>query len=351
MYRTLVLWLVLAATPVFGAEVSPPLNWYRGNTHTHTNNSDGNASADSVVRWYKEHGYQFVFITDHEFITDVSGLNAVFAAEERFVVLPGQEITQWGADPARSAAHINSLFTTEVIWPQGERKCRGGGCGATVDASVPLADTFRRNIAQVLANKGIPQINHPNYRWSVRPEDLIDIPEEGCLLEIWNGQRSINNLGGANGSDDTRPAAEGYWDYLLSRGKKVWGVAADDSHDFGESSDRTPSPPGQAWIVVRAPKLNASEIERALRQGNFYASTGVTLADVRRESDSLSITIAESPAPAPRFLTKFIGHGGTVLAEVPGLRPTYRLKGGESYVRAAVVDSNGARAWTQPLFR
>src|SRR6185503_13545279 len=67
------------------------LRWYRGNTHTHTINSDGNATPDVVVRWYREHGYDFVVLTDHEFINDVAALNGVFGAAERFLVMRGQE--------------------------------------------------------------------------------------------------------------------------------------------------------------------------------------------------------------------------------------------------------------------
>src|SRR5262249_36067028 len=162
------------------------------------------------------------------------------------LVLPGQEITQWGADPARSAAHVNNLFATQVIFPVGERSCMGSGCGATAAASVPLADTFKANIAAVRAQGGIPQINHPNYRWSVRPEDLYDVPN-GCLIEVWNGQGRINNLGGTDDKGNTRPAAEGYWDILLSRGKIIWGVGSDDSHDFGPNAEPHGAQPGQAW--------------------------------------------------------------------------------------------------------
>src|ERR1700733_70203 len=118
-------WLALGALAVTLNATSEELHWYRGNSHTHTLNSDGDSSPDTVVRWYREHGYQFLFITDHEYVTDPAPLNALFGASERFLVLPGQEITQWGADPMRSSAHINSLFTTKVIWPVGERKCFG----------------------------------------------------------------------------------------------------------------------------------------------------------------------------------------------------------------------------------
>ena len=47
--------------------------WYKGNTHTHTLNSDGDSTPDDVVRWYREHGYQFLVLTDHNFLTASTG--------------------------------------------------------------------------------------------------------------------------------------------------------------------------------------------------------------------------------------------------------------------------------------
>ncbi|MGQ0558720.1 MAG: CehA/McbA family metallohydrolase [Sphingosinicella sp.] len=332
------------------AASAQPLHWYRGNTHAHTINSDGNRSPDLVVRWYREHGYHFVFITDHEFATDVAPLNAMFGAAGRFLVLPGQEITQRSEDPARASAHLNSLFTTRVIWPVGTRRCVGGSCGALAPAAMPLAETFRTNIAAVRAQGGIAQVNHPNFLWSVRPEDLAGIPD-GTLLEIWNGHPLVNNLGGGDGAGDVRPAAEGYWDRLLSAGRIVWGVATDDSHDFGEPPDPEGALPGQAWIMVRAGELTPAAIRAALGRGNFYASTGVTLTDISVSDAELALTIAERRAGTHRYATRFTGQDGRLLAEVAGTTPRYRFTGSETYVRASVIDSNGRRAWTQPVFR
>ena len=330
----LCLWLTSAAS-------AQDLHWYKGNTHTHTINSDGDTAPDAVVRWYREHGYNFLFITDHEFITDVDPLNALFGAEGRFLALPGQEVTQWGADPAQRSAHINALFTTRVIWPVGERHCLGSSCGAHAVAPVTLADTFRTNIAAVRGQSGIAQVNHPNFLWSVRPQDLNDIPD-GTLLEIWNGLEGINNLGGGDGNGEVRPSAEGYWDYLLSRGKIVWGVGSDDSHSEGDR--------GHAWIMVHAPELTLAAIRAAIQHGNFYASNGVALSDVSATETEFSVTIVQGPSAA-RYATRFVGQDGRLLAEVAGLHPVYRFTGAESYVRAAITDSNGKRAWTQPVFR
>lgn len=325
------------------------LHWYRGNTHTHTLNSDGDSTPEQVVRWYRQHGYHFLFITDHEYVTDPGPLNALLGASERFLVLAGQEITQWGADLARSSAHINSLFTTKVIWPMGKRTCIGGACGATVDAAVELGETFKTNAHAVLAAHGIPQINHPNYRWSLKPEDLYDIPD-GCLFEVWNGQGHINNLGGTDDRGDARPSAEGFWDILLSRGKVIWGVGSDDSHIFLPEGELHVADPGQAWIMVHAPELTAKSIEEAMRHGDFYASTGVTLDAIVGSRSQFSFVIVEKTHGASRYMTRFVGQDGKTLAEVSGTHPTYTIKGTEHYVRASVIDSNGKRAWTQPVF-
>ena len=35
--------------------------WFRGNTHTHTNLSDGDSAPEVVARWYKNHGGVKIF--------------------------------------------------------------------------------------------------------------------------------------------------------------------------------------------------------------------------------------------------------------------------------------------------
>jgi len=327
-------------------------HWYRGNTHAHSINSDGDSSPDTVARWYREHGYNFLFITDHDHVTDVAPVNALLGAEERFLLLPGEEITQWGEDPGRSSAHVNALFATALILPMGLSHCPGAltSCGAHAPANMPLAETFQTNIAAIARQHGIAQINHPNYHWSVRPQDLYDIPD-GSLLEIWNGQRRINNLGGDAGNGDLRPSAAGYWDILLSRGKIVWGVGSDDSHSFQPPDLYNPdrAPPGQAWIMVRAGRLSPRDIRHAMESGAFYASTGVAYSDIAVSGDAMSLRIQDQSGE--RFRTSFIGQDGRVLAEMAGTNPSYRFHGDETYVRAATMDSNGLRAWTQPVFR
>jgi hypothetical protein len=331
---------VLLAQPLLG-QTAP--RWYRGNTHTHTINADGDASPDVVVRWYREHGYQFVVITEHEFLTDVAPLNGIFGAPGRFVVMSGQEVTQYVVDSAhpsgRRQAHVNGIGTTRVVMPLRDpagRPARG----------VSVAESYARNIAAIRAAAGIAQINHPNWTWSVRVSDLVQLPDT-LLFEIWNGQAGIQNLGGTDDAGNVAPSSESLWDSLLTRGKVVWGVASDDSHDFLRLEEGREKGPGRAWIMVRADTLTSDAIMTALARGAFYASTGVLLSDVAASDTAMTITIQRRGDN--RYRTRFIGRGGRLLADVPGTRPRYRVRGDEGYVRAVITDSNGLLAWTQPV--
>ena len=40
--------------------------WYKGNTHAHTTNSDGDSSPEYVAQWYKDNGYHDKLITSED---------------------------------------------------------------------------------------------------------------------------------------------------------------------------------------------------------------------------------------------------------------------------------------------
>jgi hypothetical protein len=93
----------------------PSLHWYKGNTHTHTLNSDGDSTPDDVVRWYREHGYQFLVLTDHNFQTRVEELNALHGADEKFLIVKGEEVTSTATG---KPVHVNGLDANNRIGTQ-----------------------------------------------------------------------------------------------------------------------------------------------------------------------------------------------------------------------------------------
>ena len=329
---------IIAATNAHAQGAQPALRWYKGNTHTHTLNSDGDSPPDAVVRWYRENGYQFVVITDHEYLTDVAPLQALFGAAGRFLVIQGQEVTQILPDSThpdrRRQGHVNAINSSRVVMPQG---------------GTSLADSYARNLAAIRAAGGLPQVNHPNWRWSVRLSDMLGLPDS-TIFEIRNGHPGINSLGGTDSAGNVALSTEALWDSLLTRGKVMFGVGTDDSHYFTRPWDRSAPRPGQAWIFVRADELTPEAIVRAMRRGDFYASTGVTLGDYRVDEKRIALTIVQRAAgDDTRFRTEFIGRGGRVLATVHGLSASYDIHGDEGYIRARITDSNGWGAWTQPV--
>lgn len=305
---------------------APPAStarWYKGNTHTHTINSDGDSTPDEVVQWYRTHGYQFLVLTDHNFLTNVTGLNAVHAADEKFLVVRGEEVT---TSAGEKPIHINGLDVTRVV---------DAYSGPTV------VDTLQRNIDGIRAAAGVPHINHPNFGWAITVEDLR-AARNYKLFEIYNGHPIVNNQGGGG-----VPGLEEVWDRLLTNGTIVYGLATDDAHTFRDPGNPMVAAPGRGWVTVRAPRLETGALTAALERGDFYASTGVVLDDVTPTERSLAVKVHVEGAS--KYRVQFIGRGGQVLSEVNDPSASYTFKGTEGYVRAKVLESNGRVAWVQPV--
>ena len=373
------------------------LHWYKGNTHTHTLWSDGNDFPDMIVGWYKERGYDFLALSDHNVLSrgekwmkveavdkrkkkpgasalekyrekfgeewvetrgegkgeevrlkTLKELRPKFEKEGEFLMIEAEEIT----DRFRNhEVHINALNLGELIPPQH---------GASV------VETIRNNLraaaeqAEKLGRPIITHLNHPNFRWSLTAQDLAEVVEEQ-FFEVYNGHPGINHLG-----DGTRPGDEQLWDIANTirltklKARPLFGVATDDSHYYhgGDVS------PGRGWIMVRAGRLEVGALIEAMKRGNFYASSGVELKDfsLRKGTYALRITPREGVTYSTRFVGTLKGDGavpGEVLATVEGLEPAYTLTGNELYVRAVVSSSKAhwnpsfkdqvEQAWTQPV--
>ena len=313
-----------AAAKAAQAVQSPvvPMHWYKGNTHTHTINNGGDSTPDEVVRWYRTHGYQFLVLTDHNFLTRVDGLNAVHGAEEKFLVVQGEEVTSISQN---KPVHVNGLDVQQLVEAYN---------GATI------VETLQRNIDNIRAASGIPHINHPNFGWAVTSEDLRTA-RNYKLFEIHNGHPTVNNEGGGG-----VPGLEEVWDRILTNGMIVYGMATDDAHIFKDPGNPLVSGPGRGWVMVRAPRLEAGAVMSALERGDFYASTGVVLDEVNSAVDGLAIKV--HPEGVSKYRIQFIGRGGRVLSEVGEASASYTYVGDEGYVRARILESNGRMAWVQP---
>ena len=313
--------LAASMSTAFAQTAAP--RWYKGNTHTHTLNSDGDSTPDEVVRWYREHRYDFLVLTDHNFLTAVDGLNALHGADERFLVIKGEEVTDKLGD---RPLHINGMDVSTRVAPQG---------------GTSVADILQRNVNAIRQAKGIPHINHPNFRWAITAAELQQV-RNNKLLEIYNGHPQVNNVGGGG-----VPGMEEVWDAVLSSGSIVYGIAVDDAHTFKQAGNPDVAGPGRGWVSVRATRLEARALLEAMERGDFYASTGVELADYGASAREVAVSV--KPTAFSKYRIQFIGKGGRVLSESAEPAATYQVRGDEGYVRARVIESNGRMAWGQPV--
>jgi hypothetical protein len=392
---------------------SSELRWWKGNLHTHSFWSDGDDFPEMIVGWYKDHGYNFLALSDHNVLSEgdrwvdaekhrggavvpalqkyrrrfgpwveerqdgdqpmvrlkpLQEFRSFFERPGEFLLIQSEEITD---KFEKLPVHLNATNLRDVIPPQG---------GDSV------LEVLQRNVDAVLEQRrrtGQPMfvhVNHPNFGWGVSAADLIGLKGEQ-FFEVHNGHNGVRNYG-----DVDHPDTERIWDMVLTArlsqpdgGPLMFGLGTDDAHNYHEFGPTSVNP-GRGWVVVRATHLTAQSIVAAMERGDFYASTGVRLRDVG--SDDRSAWLSIDPASGVRYHTEFIGsiatsagapggasgstkaggpQIGVVLAQSDDLKPVYEFTGRELYVRARVRSSqlhanpyaqgDFETAWTQPVVK
>jgi hypothetical protein len=302
------------------------VKWFKGNIHTHTNESDGDSDPKTVVNFFVELNYDFLVLSDHNHLTVLDYGNK----HPDILMIPGEEVTI--REPFN--IHMGAIGINSYVEP--------------IYGNDSI-DTIRANTNAIHSAGGIAVLNHPNFKWALN-EKIIHKVNELKFFEVFNGDSATNNLGNENSK-----STEEIWDYLLSNGKLIFGVATDDSHHYKKFSSLL-SNPGRGWIMVKAESRVQADILDNFAKGNFYSSTGVFISDILINKNEISLDIDTNPEdyikenPEYHYKTQFIGKDGIVLHETWDLSPTYIIKGQEKYVRVVITGSSGHKAWTQPMF-
>ncbi|MEQ8339358.1 MAG: histidinol-phosphatase [Cyclobacteriaceae bacterium] len=383
--------LFVACTPEKPLETK---QWYKGNLHTHSFWSDGNDFPEMIMDWYKTHDYDFIVLSDHNTLAegekwksfsekqkfiyekylakygedwiesrlDSAGTLEVklktfaeyrplFEEEGEFLIIQSEEITDRFED---KHIHINVTNIQELIKPQGGNS---------------VSDVMQNNIDKVLEQREeldvpmFPHINHPNFIWSITPDDMIQLSGER-FFEVYNGHPAVHNYG-----DSLRPGMEALWDlvqtaYLRDGKPSIYGLAVDDAHSYHNFGPKD-SNPGRGWVMVYTDVLSPEKIVEAMEAGDFYATTGVTLKEISFDGKTLSLEV--TPEENITYKTQFFGsretsegiETGVFFEEASGTSAKYTLKDGDMYVRAKVISSKPKEnpyqegdmevAWTQPV--
>lgn len=285
--------------------------WLKGNLHCHTTVSDGVLTPSEIAEAYCKRGYDFLAITDHNLYVKHSDLPVAP------LLLMGVE-----HDLAYSKNKCTHIVGTGIA----EREktlydCRKYMPGELTDQG--LIDMMQGDGQFVI-------LAHPI--WSRMEPEEVRVLTGFHAIEVYN-----------NGCENLCHAGHGevYWDMLLRSGKKVYGVATDDTHKpwdmFG------------GWICVKAKEKSYNAIMDALFAGQFYASSGPEIEDFGVDGNEVYVFC--SPCKEIHFVT-YPPRGKSYFAEKNESleRLCYTRKGGEKYVRVECIDNNGRVAWTNPIF-
>ncbi|MEX2235785.1 MAG: histidinol-phosphatase [Cyclobacteriaceae bacterium] len=365
--------------------------WYKGNLHTHSYWSDGDEFPEMVMDWYKTRDYDFVALTDHNILAEGEKWITVRKgriyedAFQKYLDKYGEQWVTYKNDTGRiqvklkTYAEYKTMFEDEgfLIIQSEEISDKFDGKPVHMNATnlktlitpqggESVTQVMQRNVDAVLQQRestGIPMfphLNHPNFHYAVTIQDIIDLRGER-FFEVYNGHPQVHNYG-----DSTRPGTEYMWDMInIAYHRKnqpfLYGLATDDSHNYhlfgGEYSNA-----GRGWVMVLADSLSPASLIQAMEAGNFYATTGVILDEVKIALDALHVKVNEEPGV--KYEIRFIGataqdQNTRVLKSVNATNASIELLDSYIFVRAKIIsdkvqenpfqDGDFETAWTQPV--
>ena len=290
--------------------------YFRGNLHGHSNHSDGALNPQEVVNKYKEIGYDFTCLSDHlwkgskfaaETVLETKNLNQI-----DFITIPSAELHCLG-----------KKYIRDGLWHIVAN-------GLPLDFKCADEEETAPHLVQRAIEAGaFVTIAHPEWYTLTFDECLSVSHAHG--VEIYNHSCHIEAQRGFG----TATA-----DYLLQENNKIFLTATDDSHfrmqDFGGG-----------WVMVAADNLSEISILNALKNGQYYSTTGIEIFDFEMNNSKLNIQCS------PSNQVCIVGQGAKSMSQ-NGKNITnaeFDLTDYPSeWFRVSIADDSGNFAWTNPVW-
>ena len=291
----------------------------KGALHSHSTRSDGVDPPEHKIKFHYDRGYDFMALSDHS----VYNMRSDYCPDIPMTIIPG---TEAGADVnvqgyrCYDTLCLGPLDQSTQPYEQDQR-LSSPKYFETIKEYQEFLDAFHKNGM-------ITCICHPQR--SFTPPRFLDEIKGHFAMEIYNSGSDIEH-------DFDADAV--YWDELLDKGLRLYGIAADDDHGDYYSC--------YGWVMVKA-ENNVSSILAALNNGEFYSSCGPEIYDFYVEDNKVVIdcspvdTIYLHCAKHPN--DRVFKPGGTVT------HGEFRIDDSFPYVRLSIMDKDGKKAWTNPIF-
>ena len=329
--------------------LDPTKKFYKGNMHCHSNLSDGHYTPEELKKLYKEQGYSFLAITDHEFVVAHPELN-----DENFVAITATEyaIKQFPEQSTlknfnMKVCHLNFYAKEQSndycvdynsVYDHYSGKSGVTGLNKPEGGDVPRvygAEGINNLIKNAKEHGYFVCYNHP--RWSL--ENYGDYKDyEGLWgVEVYNHSCGVGGLYDydINVVDD-----------MLRDGKRVFVSCGDDNHN-ARVDERMLDSFG-AFVMVNIDELSYSSIIDGLLSGKFYASMGPVIDELYVEDGKVYIKCSD----AKRISYSTRGRRTKAVNAMDGYvnEAVFEIKDTDEYFRIDVMDEQGRRANTQAYY-
>ena len=328
-------------------------NWKKGALHTHTLWSDGRNLPETVLKTYRDRGFDFVCLSDHNIFPERENMFLPVAPEEgpwppmasraelnraqealpgsiitekiavrrfvklktyaelqkefeapgKFLVVPGEEITLMldpypcSNDRARADYHIN-IFNLPCDLPILHGK----------DAREALALNLRsyEAAAKKYPHPSFAMLNHPFWRyWDIDPRLLVEFGE-------FRHFEVCNNDVEKDAPPEDHFTVEQFWDFVLAhrlvQGKQLlYATATDDIHFC--DPERVDGYAGceLGWVMVDVPgEFTADAIVEAMDRGDYYPTTGVLLDGIDFDRATGTLRVKAQAEPNVNYRVEFV---------------------------------------------
>jgi hypothetical protein len=304
------------------APFSLPGRFWRGNLHTHSTLSDGAREPDQVIEAYKGAGYDFMMLSDHF-------PRALLLAHRRHPQAALQQLhhahrrgTPCPHDASRRAVAHRGRGTAARLRPGRGRRDRRGLARRAADSGAFVG----------IAHPAWSQLTIEDGR-AIEAAHAVEIYNHGCAVECDRG--------------------DGWYlmDQLLNDGRRLTAFATDDAHFTNGEHDAF-----GGWVEVRAESLEPETILAALKAGHYYSTQGPRIHELAISGDEL--TVVCSPVDTISVMggtsrtASQVGHAITRATIDLGklARSWLPEQAGSPWLRVALIDAGGKRAWTNPIW-
>lgn len=345
-------WLAATGQRVQAVEA---MQWYRGQLHAHSYWSDGRGFPEQAIEAYKQRGYHFMCLSEHNRFADdpaqwrevapeegtwppqvteeifdayvstfgtgwvdsrtdgsvtsvrlktYAEVKAKFEDPGNFIVMPGVELTQ----TLHGISVHQNYVQLPVILPiiEGAELIQTLDQPASVSELISIVTSQIEQAATQLQEPCVLMLNHPFAAYcDIVPQNLIDCPDVR-FFEVCNG--------GSRFAPHPRALSytvEKFWDVVnafrrLQGHALLYGIGSDDAHFYDAKRIDGVSGVGDAWVMVRAEALTPKHLIAAMERGDFYATTGVVLDEVAFSTADNTLRVKVKPEQGTTYTIQFV---------------------------------------------